>query len=183
MPESEYMRKRREILLGIRDPDPKKEPKPLAKESAKTKAKKASEKKARGEDDTMKERWFQARRKEMTGSCMHCGEASCKSKDQYFRHSIAHILPKSLFESVALHPLNWIELCFWGASCHTNMDNKTLDLIDMNCWDTIVERFIAMYPAIAKEERKYIPDVLLQYVKDNQYHPTLRSPQHAPHPF
>jgi hypothetical protein len=30
--------------------------------------------------------------------------------------------------------------------------------------DTVIERFVAMYPDIDKSERKYIPDVLLQYV-------------------
>jgi len=46
--------------------------------------------------------------------------------------------------------------------------NGTLDLVDMNCFDEIIEKFMAIYPDIAPSERKYIPDVLLQYLKDNQ---------------
>lgn len=110
-------------------------------------------------------RWFQDRRKEMGGKCLHCGDPSCKTNDEYFKFSIAHILPKRIFKSVATHHLNWIELCFWGKSCHTNLDNNMLDLIDLNCFDTVIQRFVAMYPAIDPKERRYIPDVLLQYIE------------------
>lgn len=154
-------------LQRARTPREKKLPKPIAKVSDKKKAVDASAKKALGEDDTFKEKWFKARRKEMTGKCAHCGEPSCRDNNEYFRFSICHILSKNLFESVALHPLNWIELCHFGNSCHANLDNKMLDLIDLHCFDTVIERFVAMYPAIDKAERKYIPDVLLQYAKDN----------------
>lgn len=139
----------------------------IAGESAKTKAAKAAEKEELNGEDPVKEKWFKARRLEMVGVCQHCGEPSCKSNDQYYRHSIAHILPKNIFPSVAFHPLNWIELCFWGKSCHTNFDNKILDLTELNCFDSVIERFLAVYPQIAKEERKFIPDILLQYAKDN----------------
>jgi hypothetical protein len=165
--ESEYMLKRRGLKNGTREPDPKKAPVPIAKESAKTAAKKAGEKKARGDQDTFKEAWFKARRKEMVGVCQHCGGKSCKDSDEYFRFSIAHLLPKNLFESVALHPSNWIELCHFGNSCHANMDNKILDLMDMNCFNDIIEKFLVIYPDIDKAERKYIPDILIQYLKDN----------------
>lgn len=110
-------------------------------------------------------RWFLERRKEMTGICAHCGDPSCRNSDEYYKFSIAHILPKRIFKSVATHPLNWIELCFWGNSCHTNMDNSTLDLIDLNCFAIVIERFVAIYPDIDPQERKYIPDILLQYVE------------------
>lgn len=112
-------------------------------------------------------RWFLERRKEMTGFCHHCGNKSTKHNDTYFKFSICHILPKRLFKSVATHESNFIELCFWGNNCHGNMDNNMLDLIDLNCFDEVVEKFLKMYPSIDKKERRYIPDVLLQYVKDN----------------
>src|ERR1700761_316449 len=111
------------------------------------------------------ERWFEDRRKELTGVCAHCGGRSCKDSDQYWKFSIAHILPKNIFHSVKTHPLNYIELCFFNNSCHTNFDNKTLDVMDLNCFDTVIERFVSMYPAIDSKERRYIPDVLLQYAE------------------
>lgn len=111
------------------------------------------------------DRWFKERRKELTGFCKHCGAKSCKNSDQYYKFSIAHILPKRLFKSVATHPLNFIELCFWSPSCHTNFDNYTLDIIDLNCFGEVIDKFVAMYPDIAPNERKYIPDALMQYIK------------------
>jgi hypothetical protein len=134
----------------------------IPKKSAKKIKQEAEEKELRGGDDTLLEKWFKARRKEMTGICQHCGGRSCR--DQHFRSSIAHILPKRFFKSVATHPLNWIELCFWNKSCHTNLDNNVLDITDLNCFDTVIERFIEMYPSIDRKERKYIPNALLQYL-------------------
>lgn len=139
----------------------------LAKKSAKKLKQEAEEKTAnKVSGGSELDRWFQDRRKEMGGYCLHCGERSCKYSDQYFKFSIAHILPKNLFKSVKIHPLNWIELCHFDNNCHTNFDNHSLDLIELNCYDVVIERFVAMYPDIATKERKYIPDVLLQYVKN-----------------
>jgi len=154
MAESEYMRKRREILLGIREPDPKKEPKPIAKESAKTKAKKAAEKKERGGDDTVKEKWFRARRKEMTGTCQcGCAEPSHKNSDVHFRGSAAHIFPKADFESIALHPLNWVERRMFGG-CHDKMEPGHLDQWpNMADWPDIREKFFVLAPLLTDEER------------------------------
>lgn len=45
------------------------------------------------------------------------------------------------------------------------MDNKMIDLIDMHCWETIVQRFVAMYPSIADNEKRRIPQVLLNYIE------------------
>jgi hypothetical protein len=115
-----------------------------------------------------KERWFQERRKDMTGKCSNCGKPSCKNSDEYFRFSIAHILEKAYFKSVRTHPDNWIELCFWGDnSCHSQMDNKMLDMTEMACWDEIVVKFQKMYLAIDPKEKRRIPDILLQYINTN----------------
>jgi hypothetical protein len=128
------------------------------------------------------QRWFDERRKEFTGKCKHCGGRSFieavqregeddvafsgrkKNHDRYYKHCIAHILPKKLFKSVATHPLNWIELCFWNNSCHTNFDNFALDITELNCFDEVIEKFIAIYPDIDKKERRLIPEALRQYV-------------------
>lgn len=119
------------------------------------------------------QRWFKDRRKEMTGRCANCGGMTLRNlndgkddefNDKYYKHFAAHILQKAYFPSVATHPSNWIELCFFGNSCHTNMDNHILDLTDMSCWDTIVKRFQEMYPSIAPKERRRIPKVLLEYI-------------------
>lgn len=110
-------------------------------------------------------RWHDERRKEATGICVNCGGKTCKDSDDYFKFSNAHILPKAYFPSVKLHPLNNLELCYFGNGCHPQMDNKLLDLTEMACWDLIVTRFVAMYPSIAINERRRIPQSLLQYVE------------------
>lgn len=110
------------------------------------------------------DRWFLDRRKEMTGKCAHCGDKTTKDSDKYYKSAVAHILPKALFPSVATHPLNYIELCFWNKSCHTNFDNHTLDITDLNCFDEVIEKFIAMYPSIAPKERRRIPQALMNYI-------------------
>lgn len=116
-------------------------------------------------DETL-EQWFKDRHKELKGTCSNCGGRTQKGEKNY-KSSIAHILPKAYFPSIAKHPSNFVELCFYGNSCHTNMDNKMLDLIDMNCFDEIIERVSIMYPSIAQEERRRIPKILLEYIKTN----------------
>lgn len=111
------------------------------------------------------DRWFKDRRKEMTGRCEHCSGVSCKHDDKYYKHSIAHLLPKKIFKSVATHPDNWIELCFWNNSCHTNFDNHMIDLIDLNCFDNVINKFAKIYPDIAPEEKRHIPKILIEYLK------------------
>lgn len=112
------------------------------------------------------QRWFEERREEMVGTCSNCGKKSCKENDDFFRFSIAHILPKAYFPSVKTHDKNWLELCFWGEnSCHTNLDHMSLDLIDLNCFDEVVTKFVSIYPSIAEHEKKRIPQVLLQYIE------------------
>lgn len=109
--------------------------------------------------------WFKARRLQLTGKCVNCGAKSCRDDDNYYKFSIAHIFGKALFKSVATHPLNFLELCFWGeSSCHSNLDNGMIDLIDMNCWDEIVTKVNLIYPDIAPKERRRIPQVLLNYL-------------------
>ena len=117
------------------------------------------------DNNAAKQRWFNDRRKEMTGVCANCSGKSCRDSDEYFRFSIAHILPKAYFKSIATNKYNWVELCHFGNGCHSQMDNKMLDLIDMNCFDTIIERFVKMYPHISQDEKKRIPSILLEYVK------------------
>lgn len=137
-----------------------KKPYQIPKISAKRQAKRLEDK---GGKEELWE-WFLDQRKLMTGICQHCGGVTEKKNDNTFHFSIAHILPKKLFPSVATHLLNRIELCYYGNSCHTNFDNYFLDMTDLNCWDTVVERFVAMYPEIAVSERRLIPEVLRQFV-------------------
>lgn len=127
----------------------------LAKENSDVKAPK---------DYAELDRFFKEMQKRMTGRCENCG-GKTEAFTKHFKNSIAHILPKAYFKSVATNENNWLELCFYSNSCHSQMDNKMIDLIDMNCFDQIVTRFVKMYPFISLEERRRIPRVLLEYLE------------------
>ncbi len=119
-----------------------------------------------------KEKWFQARRKEMTGRCLFCGGKSEKSNDKTFRSSIAHLLAKKDnfggFPSVATHEDNWLELCYYNNSCHENFDRHMITwelLKDSAEWNIIVAKFKRIYPFIAESEKRNIPELLLKEIK------------------
>ena len=110
------------------------------------------------------ERWFIERHAEFTGICKHCGGKSSKGDPKYWKFSVAHILSKSLYPSVACHPLNSLELCFWSPSCHKNYDDGMLPLTQLNCFDEAIIKIVAMYPFIDKKERRRLPDYIMQYI-------------------
>jgi len=137
----------------------KKPKKPIAKIGKKKLEENAAAKVELGEDDTMKEKWFKARRKEMVGTCQcGCAMPSSKKDDAHFRSSICHIFPQRLFPSVQFHYLNWVERKFWAtqgtSACHSQMDNKSMDLWPkMADWDDIVAKFHELSPSLTDEER------------------------------
>lgn len=99
--------------------------------------------------------WFRDRREEMTGACMETGVKTAKFNDSFFVFSIAHILPKEHFRSVATHPLNWIEL---SIESHTLFDRNWATAAKMKCFAIAKERFKKFEHLIAPEERKRIPE-------------------------
>jgi hypothetical protein len=127
----------------------------IPKKSAKKLKREAEQKVALGEDETMKEKWFKARRKEMVGICQcGCARKSSKLDDANFRSSCCHIFPQRLFESVQFHGLNFVERNFWEG-CHSNMDNRSMDLwVNFADWEDIKERFHQLVPLLTDEERK-----------------------------
>jgi hypothetical protein len=122
--------------------------------SKKKLAQEAEEKKLRGDDDTLMEQWFKARRKELTGICQcGCGNKSQKHDDTFFRGSCCHIFPKAIFESIMYHPLNCVERAMMGG-CHHNMDNQGMDKWPLFAdWDDIKERFHVLAPLLTDKER------------------------------
>jgi hypothetical protein len=103
----------------------------------------------------------------MTGRCALCGGKTEKHSDEHYRRSIHHIFEKrpTMFPSVALHPDNFLEVCFWGNSCHTNIHNGIITwelLKDSLEWEIIVRKFKKIYPFIHPNEHKNIPELLLK---------------------
>lgn len=71
----------------------------------------------------------------------------CENCDSFLNHGaiwgpqsyVAHIIPKKLFESVMVHPMNRLFLCI---DCHTNYDRSTSDeIVKMKYWPLAIERF------------------------------------------
>lgn len=120
-------------------------------------------------ENTELELWFRIIRNKMTGKCeCGCNQPSSKFSDKFFKFSCAHLLAKSVFKSVATHPMNYLELSAFGDSCHTVFDNmgyehckKTKPVL----WAIVVERFNIIYPSIVESERKHIPEILLKELK------------------
>lgn len=151
---TDFMRRRLAIKNGTVSKQGAKPPAPIKKISDKKQAEIAEAKALQGEEDSVKEQWFQARRREMTGVCQcGCASKSSKHEDQHFRSSIAHIFPQRLFPSVQFHPLNWVERNFWDGH-HTNMDNRSMNLwVNFADWDDIKAKFHQLSKLITKDER------------------------------
>lgn len=169
-----YFERLQQMKMGLLEKESGAKPKkPIPKKSAKKIASEKQEREQRqvtggigeGKGSSEQWRWFEQIRPLMTGICAHCGEKSEKNNDAYFHFSIAHILEKRFFKSVATNENNWVELCHFSNSCHSNFDNHMIDLIELNCFDQVIEKFAKMYPAIAPEEKKRIPQILLQYLE------------------
>lgn len=113
--------------------------------------------------------FFKACRKQMTGTCQcGCGNPSQKSSDQYYRHSVAHIFPKAIFESIKTHPLNWVERAFWGG-CHGTMDNAGVQKWPgMADWDDIAAKVSVLYPLLTPQEKAHKFTVqLISFIKNS----------------
>lgn len=121
--------------------------------------------------------FFEAR-KQMTGVCVcGCQGKSSRDSDQYFKYSIGHVLSKAKFPSIATHPENWVELAFWGG-CHTVFDDKGYSYCKETkpiLWEIVVRKFKILFPFIAENEIKFIPDVLMMELDNERVAPQNKS--------
>lgn len=141
-------------LQKARTPKAKAPAKPMKQVSDKKAALIAEQKKA-GDSDAVYQ-FFVEMRPGMTGKCCFCGGPTEKKNDETFHFSLAHLLPKSSFPSVATNPDNIIELCHFGESCHTNFDHGTITwqfLYDSAEWPMIKEKLLKVLPAVGANER------------------------------
>ena len=83
--------------------------------------------------------------------CWGCGEFI---PEQYYRHASAHIFPKSLFPSIATHPLNFLVLSA-GCGCHSEFDSSIEKAANMRVWGMAVDRFKKFESQIT-ETHKYL---------------------------
>jgi hypothetical protein len=156
-----YLEDRQKRKNGLLPPLPtKKEKKFLNKQSEKKRAEIAAIKDSGGDNEM--DLFFEAMRKKMKGHCLFCNGKTEKDNDEKFRFSIAHLLPKRPinkggFPSVGTNENNWIELCHFGNSCHTNFDTGTITwefIKDSKEWEVIKEKLLTVLPMVADEEKK-----------------------------
>lgn len=150
-----YFERLQKIKLGQLPKEAVAKPKKPLKKVSDKKAEEIKAKKASG--DSEMDLFFAANRKHMTGRCLFCNADTMKKDDEKFHFSLAHLLPKAIFPSVATHPDILIELCFYNNSCHTNFDNGMITwefIKDSKEWEVIKERLLNILPAVAPEERK-----------------------------
>jgi len=117
------------------------------------------------EDKRKLDLWYFARRYECPEYCeCGCGQQTLVHTSHY-KSSLDHLLEKRLFKSVMLHPVN---ILFLSWSCHadkTNLGYEHIKEHKLKLWEIIVKRFNIVYPFIAEEEKKYIPDILMNELK------------------
>lgn len=141
-------------LNAARTPKAKK-PTVAIKPISDKKAKQNAEAKKSGDDDAVYN-FFVEMRPSMTGKCLFCNSKSEKHNDETFHFSLAHLLPKSSFPSVATHQDNVIELCYYGESCHSQFDNNKITwemIFDSAEWPMIREKLLKVLPMVAPNER------------------------------
>ncbi len=153
---SDYLKKRQQWNAGESKPIKEKKTYTIPKISEKKKKEMAEEKARLGGDDTELDKFFKDQRKKLIGICQcGCARKSSKHENEHFKSSIAHIFPKSIFESIKCHPLNWVERNFWDG-CHTNMDHGGLEKWPMFAdWEDIKERFHTLAPLLTDKERSH----------------------------
>lgn len=152
---NDFLKNRMDFINAGR-PLAKKEPYRLNKISPKRQAKLDAQKES-GTDSGM-DAFFKSLRKGMKGKCLFCGGNTMKNDDEKFHFSLAHLLPKSIFKSVATNPDGIIELCFWGNSCHSNFDSGKITwefIKDSKEWDVVKEKLLLVLPLVSENERKH----------------------------
>lgn len=104
--------------------------------------------------------WYVLKKHEMTGVCIEgdCKNMTNKYNNEYFKWSIAHVVPKKLIPSVATHPENWLELCWQH---HSEYDSNFEKASKMQCFAEAKRKFQLFKDLIPPEQlRKVNPHLL-----------------------
>lgn len=103
--------------------------------------------------------WFEARYQERPRTCEEpgCGEQLPTRVKWMIKATIAHVVPKRHFHSVALHPLNRVFLC---KHHHDDYDGSWAKAQTLGCWPLAVERFLVFTHLIKDTELRYLPPAL-----------------------
>jgi len=121
--------------------------------------------KVEGQDSDLV-KWYRARMKQMTS---YCAETHLRTETKIYRYaimSICHLLPKAICKSVALHPLNWIEL---NPDFHFKFDAMSWEEKEkLGCWPIILQRLVMIYPNLDPSEHRHFPSSVLKYMQEKE---------------
>lgn len=97
--------------------------------------------------------------KNAPAKCENCGCELSSSMIINERTIVAHILPKSIFKSVATEPENRWYGC---SNCHHSMDNKGTEYVQaMPIFKVLQDRVKMFYSQIAASELRRVPSYFI----------------------
>lgn len=147
-----YFERMKLIKLGLLPAEAvPKERKPIKRISDK---KAAQNKEDKEMGSTSLDKWFKAREQDIIDSGGVCWETGDEIPKAYYRHSTAHIFPKSIFLSVATHDLNFIVLSAANGS-HSKFDTGVDEAKKMKVFGEAVERYL-QFKHLITEKHKYL---------------------------
>ncbi len=98
------------------------------------------------------DKWFDDIEQAFFLNGAYCHECGAYISKKYARAATAHIIPKSIFKSVATHPNNFLILGA-GCGCHHKWDNG--GMTEMNVFERAVNRF-ATFAHLVEEKHKLL---------------------------
>jgi hypothetical protein len=156
-----------------------KKPKPIARQSEKKKAEIKEQKEAGGESGL--DKYFDYHMKNSFPKCENCGMVAEWLLEEKYAHvwrgCQAHVLRKKDniggFPSVASNLTNHLVL-FPGygkylCGCHDLFDSSYEAMAKMAVFPKAIDIINQLYPFIAKDERKYLPEIITQEIKPEIY--------------
>lgn len=168
-PPISFMELRQLQKLGLAEKTTGAKPKkPMRKVSAKKEAELAAEKESRGENATELQQWYERIMFSEEGKCWETDERIDKNDKMGWHGSVAHCLPKNEYPSVATHPMNYMILKMWGGT-HGQYDSSWENASKMKVWKHACKVFNILYPCLTAEEKRKLPDIIIQEIKPEIY--------------
>lgn len=114
--------------------------------------------------------WYLDAVEQSSWICENC-EAPIPAFSEEARFSAqAHILPKSIFSSVATHPMNRLHLGNqYGCGCHNLYDLSFHHAGSMPVFSLALERFTLFAPAIHHSEVAHLPETFQPHYNQPNY--------------
>lgn len=108
--------------------------------------------------------WFTARVQEMPACCEEPGcERHLLVGAALIKAHVCHIVPKRIFWSVAVHPLNRLFMC--QTPHHDDFDSSWDRAQHMGIWPVAIDRFQQFMHLITDKELRYLPPALRELTK------------------